>query len=720
MRPQRNDPCSCGSGKKYKKCCLWKAEVHTSRQEAAKGATGRSALLISPSDDERARLSALLGARRLNELESRALLLLERYPDCGFIWSMLGIAFALQGKSSLHAMQKAADLMPEDAEAQNNLANVLQGLGRLDEAVTSYRRALAIRSNFAAAHSNLGNALRGLGQLGDAAASHRRALDSNPGFAAAHLGLANVLQDLGELDDAVSSYRRALELEPNSAATHVNLGIALKNVGDLTAAKASFRSAQAWGFNGASVHEALMLPAIMGVRQEVMKCRSEFERNLDRLMEKAEVLNDPLASMLQANFYLAFHGENDRDLQIKVAKFYEQACPSLLYTAPHCAQSKPESGNKIRIGFFSKFLYDHSVSKCYSKLIEAIVVDEQFEATLISERAIDEKLYTGFVGERVRLPYHLAQARARIAAIELDILVYLDVGMEPMSYFLAFSRLARVQCVLGGHPVTTGIANMDYFLSAELMEPPDADRHYSEKLVRLSNPAFYFERPRMPASLKTAWELGLPEGRHIYMCPMKLQKIHPDFDDAIDRILQLDVGAVMVLFEDHTYSHWKEVIANRFEKTISAEVRGRIIFLPWMQEEGDFICAVAAADVILDPFHFGIGSTAIATFAVGTPLVTRAGEFMRGRVGVALCVMMGLTECIAEDVDAYVQKAVQIAKNKSLRDSIRDKILRNNHVLFENPQPVAELVDLFCWLHRRAISGQSWQLDAGTWNTRGC
>lgn len=281
--------------------------------------------------------------------------------------------------------------------------------------------------------------------------------------------------------------------------------------------------------------------------------------------------------------------------------------------------------------------------------------------------------------------------QAFLAGLELDILVYLDIGMEPLSYFLAFSRLAHVQCVLGGHPVTTGISNMDYFVSNNMMEPVDAENHYSEKLGILPQPLFYFARPVVPVKLKTRADLGLVGGRHLYMCPMRLQKMHPDFDEAITRILQIDDNGLVVLFEDIELSVGKKLLVERFEKTIPADIRQRIIFLPWMKDPTDFMSAIAAADVILDPFHFGIGSTAMTTFAIGTPLVTKAGEFMRGRVGMCLCNMMDLPECIADDTETYAQKAVQLAGNQALRDGIIAKIRKNRHVLYENLQPADDL-----------------------------
>ena len=239
---------------------------------------------------------------------------------------------------------------------------------------------------------------------------------------------------------------------------------------------------------------------------------------------------------------------------------------------------------------------------------------------------------------------------------------------------------------------------MDYFLSAEVMESAGADEHYCEKLVRLPIGVFYYERPILPAKFKTRGELGLPEERHIYMCPMKLQKMHPDFDEAISRILQIDSNGVVVFFEDNKYPFWKTMLAKRFEETIPEEVRERILFLPWINEYTDFISANAVANVVLDPFHFGIGSTAIATFAVGTPIVTKPEEFLRGRVGMGYCKMMDLPECIAENTEAYARLAVEIATDQGLCQRIKAKILANNHVLYENLQPVDDLADFICSL----------------------
>lgn len=169
--------------------------------------------------------------------------MLAQYPDSGFVWKALGLALQTQNKDALPALQKAAALLPEDAEAHNNLGNALKDMGQLQQAVVSYRRALKINPGYVLAHNNLGAALQEIGQLDDAAASYRRAVALQPDFAAAHNNLGALLHVLGQNVDAVASCRNALQLAPNFVEAHVNLGNALKDLARLDEAMACYRNA---------------------------------------------------------------------------------------------------------------------------------------------------------------------------------------------------------------------------------------------------------------------------------------------------------------------------------------------------------------------------------------------------------------------------------------------------------------------------------------------
>ncbi len=157
----------------------------------------------------------------------------------------LGVAFQELGRpdEALACYRRAVKLKPDHAAVHRNLGVALKDQGKLDEAIACCRRALELRPDYAEAHGDLGLALKDAGKLDEALACFRRALELNPDYAEALSNLGNVLKDQGKLDEALACYRRALELEPDYAKAHGNLGGALEEVGDLQGAEDSFRTA---------------------------------------------------------------------------------------------------------------------------------------------------------------------------------------------------------------------------------------------------------------------------------------------------------------------------------------------------------------------------------------------------------------------------------------------------------------------------------------------
>ncbi|MGC1521876.1 MAG: tetratricopeptide repeat protein [Steroidobacteraceae bacterium] len=202
-------------------------------------------------------LVALINAGRYVELENKTRQLLELNPDSGVVWQLLGVSLAGQGKEALYALTMAAKLLPTDAGAHNNLGNALGRLGRLDDAVAQYRRALLLNPQLAEAHNNLGHALLDLGQARDAAASCRQAVHLKPRYAEAHDNLGSALLELGRPQDASASYARAIAIEPGFAESHNNLGNALMELGRLDEAVASYRRALAINASFAEAHNNL-------------------------------------------------------------------------------------------------------------------------------------------------------------------------------------------------------------------------------------------------------------------------------------------------------------------------------------------------------------------------------------------------------------------------------------------------------------------------------
>jgi predicted O-linked N-acetylglucosamine transferase (SPINDLY family) len=284
------------------------------------------------------------------------------------------------------------------------------------------------------------------------------------------------------------------------------------------------------------------------------------------------------------------------------------------------------------------------------------------------------------ITEQVLFP----QIRAQVAALCLDVLVYTDIGMNPVTTFLGYTRLARVQCALGGHPDTTGIPNMDYFLSQAIMEPPQAQEHYTETLIPLEHGGLIFERPVWAASGKCREDFGLPTDDRLYFCPMMLQKIHPDFDDIAKGILARDPKARIIFPRSEMWSgRWTELLEQRFDAVFPPGQRNRIGFVPWQNSTGDFVALLQCMDAVLDSVHFGAGSTTLVAIAAGVPIVTVPGEFLRGRVVAGYYKLLGTTDTVATSTADYVEKAVRLANDAAWRKELGDQMRERGSVLFD-------------------------------------
>jgi len=143
------------------------------------------------------------------------------------------------------------------AVTESNIGAALQQERRLDEAIDHYRRAVALRPDYAPAFNNLGSALRARGRRDEAVESYEKALELRPDFAGAHYNMANLLVDEGNPAAAIDHFERALQIEPASADVHNNLGIALAGVGRLDEAIAEFRRAIALDPQSAKAHRNL-------------------------------------------------------------------------------------------------------------------------------------------------------------------------------------------------------------------------------------------------------------------------------------------------------------------------------------------------------------------------------------------------------------------------------------------------------------------------------
>lgn len=721
------------------------------------------------------RAQAAFAAGRETEGLELLRVLMAREPMNAHLWHRASTLLQVQRPADAAATAAVAVcLAPDCLEYRLTLAEALFRGGDLARAISEYEIAVQIAPGDVRVVLGLASALKVVGLHEEAAAICHTALQANPADASARDAMeatlsrsepersaeihsvarrlfeeASRLESTGHPAQALEVFRRCAQLLPAVAPTHYRIGRLLQDAGQAEHARSHYELAArqqpglfaaahnagklAAGFglvdrarrylsqahrlrpqDGISMRLELLTEAIHPSTEAIAAARACFEQGLDRLLERPPRMEDPLNKADLPTFYLAYHGLCNRHLHVKLARAFALVAPDLNWQAPHCLASTRRPG-RIRVGFISQFMRSHSIGKVARGLI-AQLSREQFEVYVLNIPPVapddTARWIQAHCDRWLMLADTLPAARTQIAALELDILFYQDIGMEPFSYLLALARLAPVQCVSYGHPDTTGIPNMDYYVSNDLYEPPGAAEHYSERLVELHDLptlAYYF-RPPVPQQPPTRAELGLRPDARLYLCAQSLFKLHPDFDGLMNRILVRDGTGSILLFSGEC-AEWSVMLQRRFRLTMP-EVADRIHFLP-RQPYARFLQLLSVADVVLDTAHFNGMITSIDAFSVGTPVVTLPGALQRGRFTQAMYRKMGIGDGIAASADEYADLAVDIAASPDRRHALHRLVLERNRLLFEDRRAVTEFERFFLAAHLEAIGQTSPAIPRG-------
>jgi protein O-GlcNAc transferase len=248
-----------------------------------------------------------------------------------------------------------------------------------------------------------------------------------------------------------------------------------------------------------------------------------------------------------------------------------------------------------------------------------------------------------------------------------------------------------VQCTSWSTQSTTGMMEVEYYLSSRWVEDAAAQSHYSEELFLLDELPTFQERISQPESV-TREHLGLPADKHLYVCPQTVLKFHPEQDALFRQILERDPQGMLVIKGSKNTAS-SQLVHNRLRQSLGKHA-AQLITLPWLSLR-DYYGLIALADVVLDPINFSAGSSAYDMFSFGTPVVTMPGQFYVSRYTAACYKRMGLDQYITNSPENYITQAVQWGTNPDLRQHVKQHIQDRSDVLFRNHAAVAAFEQFF-------------------------
>ena len=425
----------------------------------------------------------------------------------------------------------------------------------------------------------------------------------------------------------------------------------------------------------------------------------------------------------------AYHNKNNTELLDKYHRVIRRIAPWVNYYSPRIAEDvlknkdnkniiksretrKSRVKGKKRICFITdSFATDSSVLRDRIGVIGKL---DRTRFDVYIAGFVPVEAYRGILADvfikkykdvYIYLGTSLAAARKKLEPLELDIIIYPDLGMKVLPTLLAYSRLAKVQITTWGHSETSGINTIDYYVSSEWFESSSsqAQEGYTEKLVLFKSLGTYYFSPNQifidnnttlakPHIFKTKVELGFPGNAHLYCCLQTFYKMSSEFETTLARILQLDRDGIILLSNGFPYcrSHLA-----RLHRVIGEDNIKRVRWIPAVDKSA-FLNLVAISDVCLDPFPFGGCNTTFEAFDYNIPVITWPSERLHGRFTYGLYSKMDMVdcECIARNGEEYAQIASRLAMNDKLRHKIQRAIEVGKSRIFQERASVDEWNEL--------------------------
>jgi len=623
---------------------------------------------------------------------------------------------------------------PADSRVRLLCANASLELGRLAPAIAEIEALLERDTDNDAAWHALGRARLAAGDAGHAAVAFLRVGQGHPLYVAGQLQLAGYHRAAGEAnraDDILRELRSAFPRDPrpvHALASVKALEMELEQAIELAERACALAPASLNSLFLAADCARLLgrqrqcrdfiarmlaiapnqpitrlldavncLPHVYRSEDEIAKARALFARKLERLSSALAACPPSPAlcrAFSQGMYNLPYQGQNDRELQQKYGDL-AVALHGKAYPQWAGRLSMPAVDGRIRVGFVSAFFCRHSNWRVPIKGWVSQLNRDDFE---LFGYSVGSRRDAATAEAEDAFEYYFTEAAAfermaeRIRSDRLHVLIYPEIGMSAEASRLAMLRLAPMQCTSWGHPNTSGLSTVDYFLSSELMEPDDAQEAYSEKLVCLPNSSVYIDPEPPPAERFTRADFGLRDAATVYLCIQYLSKYLPQFDTLLTRI----AGAVpdsQFVFLEGTKPPIRQQLAARLRRAFEQQrldYEHHVHWLPHLPEDR-FRGLQRLADVFLDTPEWSGCNTALEAIDYDLPIVTLPGRWMRGRHCYAFLRQIGVEDTIASSEDDYVNLATGLATRDAFRRSVRDGMAAGKQRLFRDAKPVTAL-----------------------------
>jgi len=602
--------------------------------------------------------------------------------------------------AALEAYKSALHLRPNYAEAISNQAVIYLEQKSYPQAIEYFQQATRSNPSLAVAFNGLGNALTEIGQYQSAFQAFEHALQINPNYLDACLNFGNCLKKAKEYQASITCYKHAIGLNPEYSKSYYQLSEVFYDVGDTASAKGNLEKALRLNPKNMGALFSLAIAQIPKVylnAEEINQSRKDFSEKLNTLANtklRNENIEEILGCVSRSPFYLAYQTQDNRSLLSQFGNICIELSKPIQAIVEKEKLISSKQNSKIQIGIVSHYFCNHPVWYAITKGWLTQLNPNLFEIHLFNTNGAEDEetelakvktaSYTNGIHATVDLACHIREKN-------LAVLIYPEIGMDTVAKALACLRLTPVQVVSWGHPETTGLDTIDYFLSAEDFERAGARNDYSEELITLPMLGTYFGSGDIQAQDINLSSLDINPDLPILLCAGSPSKYLPENDFVLVEIAR-QLGRCQFIFfnfQNELTAILKDRLFNAF-KLSGLNPEDFINFIPFLNKE-EFYGLMGKSDLYLDTMGFSGFNTAMQAIACDLPIVSLEGKYMRGRLASAIMRRLKLDTLVAMTNTEYADIVVALIQNRELLESYKTIISESKIHLFNNGKSISAL-----------------------------
>jgi protein O-GlcNAc transferase len=601
-------------------------------------------------------------------------------------------------------LRRAIKLNPASAVYHRNLAALYVRTKRPDEALRLWRHALTLDTIDEGGINEVANALVEHGAYQDAVAAYKKALEKNPSSARTLSNLGRAYTLVKSDDDAKEYLVKAMELDAKLLDPPLILARIAVDQGNYEEARAYLAVTKkispshpyvVWSeaFIGLGIYydSQAQSNAQMADFVERMKV-------LEKYLSKANMSEIENGVGYRQPYEIAYFDQNNKRW---LAAYGGAICSGMKRWQKEHNIPVPKARvieGPIRVGIVMGFFFNHSVWNALVKgwMMASPKQDIEFHAfytrPIVDKETERAKHYATAFHPAPKVLKDWAQT---ISDSKCDVLIYPEIGMEPVTLKLAAMRLAPVQVGSWGHAEGTGLPTIDYYLTGDLIEPANAQDNYSEKIVRLPNLGCYVEPWAVTPEEINPQEFGLDAARPWLVCPGSPYKYRPEHDQLWLNVAKRLPNAQLLFFLHTRRAGTSNRIRGRLERLFEQEgmdLNNHAVFLPWLTANR-FFGIMKRSTVFLDTIGFSGFNTAQQGIECGLPIVTIEGKYMRGMLASGLLRRIGATDTIVSSQEEYIECASRLVEDPQFAESVRAKMASGIQAIYRDQSAMDGFVD---------------------------